>query len=393
MAHDNNLNRGPGMKHFDAIVVGFGGMGSATTYALARRGLKVLGLERYNILHDLGSSHGLTRIIRLAYCEHPAYVPLLFRAYDLWRNLENLTGERILFVTGSLDVGPIGGRVVRGSIATCEQYSIRHEIMDSQQIQQRFPGYCLPKDMVGVYQPDGGLILSERAIILYTRLALDLGAEIHAQEAVTKWEVRPDSIVVHTSAMSYSANRLIIAAGAWATKLVPFLGDVLVPERQVLIWTRPLHPEAFQLGAFPVFNLDGSEGRFYGLPIYDYPGFKIGKYHHKNERVDPDTMDRVCNQEDQDVLREAITHYFPAANGPTLALKACLFTNTPDEHFILDAHPEFDGVFIAAGFSGHGFKFCSVVGEIMAELATTGKTLYDLDLFRIDRWSRNRQID
>jgi sarcosine oxidase len=373
------------MDHFDAIVVGMGGMGSATAYQLARRGLKVLGLEKHNLLHDMGSSHGLTRIIRLPYYEHPSYVPLLFRAYELWRQLENLTGERILFVTGGIDAGPENGRIVQGSLAACREHALRHEVLDAGQLHERFPGVCLSKDMVAVYSPDSGFVLSERAVALYTRLAIEHGAEVHAREPVVGWEARPDSVIVRTGASTYSTSRLIFSAGAWAPKLLPAFSKLFQPERQVLIWTRPLRPDVFQLGAFPIFNLQSPEGHFYGFPVYDFPGFKIGRYHHRNEQVDPDATDRECHPEDEAVLREGIVRYFPEANGPTLALKVCLFTNTPDEHFILDAHPESDRVFIAAGFSGHGFKFCSVVGEIMAELATGGATRHNLDLFRLNR--------
>ncbi|HKT12586.1 MAG TPA: N-methyl-L-tryptophan oxidase [Terriglobia bacterium] len=381
------------MEHFDAIVVGMGGMGSATAYQLARRGLKVLGLEKHNLLHDQGSSHGLTRIIRLPYFEHPSYVPLLYRAYELWRQLENLTGERILFVTGGIDAGPESGRVVQGSLAACREHSLRHEVLDAGQLRKRFPGISLAKGMVSVYSPDSGFVLSERAMGLYTRLALELGAEVHGREAVTGWEARPDSVRVRTEASTYSAGRLIVSAGAWTARLLPFLKEVLQPERQVLIWTRPLRPELFHLGAFPIFNLQSPEGQFYGFPVHDFPGFKIGRYHHRNEKVDPDAMDRNCHPEDEAVLRKGIARYFPEANGPTLAMKVCLFTNTPDEHFILDAHPESDRVFIAAGFSGHGFKFCSLVGEIMAELAETGATRHNLDLFRISRQFKNHTRD
>src|SRR5690242_541266 len=373
------------MDHFDAVIIGMGGMGSATAYQLARRGLKVLGLEKHNLLHDMGSSHGLTRIIRLPYYEHPSYVPLLFRAYELWRQLENLTGERILFVTGGIDAGPELGRIVQGSLAACKEHALRHEVLDAGQLHERFPGVCLSKDMVAVYSPDSGFVLSERAVALYTRLAIEHGAEVHAREPVVGWEARPDSVIVRTGASTYSTSRLIFSAGAWAPKLLPAFSKLFQPERQVLIWTRPLRPDIFQLGAFPIFNLQSPAGHYYGFPVYDFPGFKIGRYHHRNEKVDPDGMDRDCHPEDEAVLREGITRYFPEANGPTLALKVCLFTNTPDEHFILDAHPESERVFIAAGFSGHGFKFCSVVGEIMAELASSGATRHNLDLFRLNR--------
>ncbi|TAM78664.1 MAG: N-methyl-L-tryptophan oxidase [Acidobacteria bacterium] len=317
------------MGHFDAVVVGMGGMGSATAYQLARRGLKVLGLEKHNLLHDMGSSHGLTRIIRLAYYEHPSYVPLLFRAYELWRELENLTGERVLFVTGGIDAGSENGRIVQGSLAACREHSLHHEVLDASRLHERFPGICLSKDMVGVYSPESGFVLSERAIALYTRLALDHGAEVHGREPVTGWEVHRDSVIVSTGTSTYSAGRLIVSAGAWTSKLIPSLSKILQPERQVLIWTRPLRSEIFQLGAFPIFNLQSPEGHFYGFPVHDFPGFKMGRYHHRNEKVDPDAMDRECHPEDEAVLREGIARYFPEANGPTLALKTCLFTNTP----------------------------------------------------------------
>jgi sarcosine oxidase len=258
-------------------------------------------------------------------------------------------------------------------------------VLDAGQLHERFPGVCLSKDMVAVYSPDSGFVLSERAVALYTRLAIEHGAEVHAREPVVGWEARPDSVIVRTGASTYSTSRLIFSAGAWAPKLLPAFSKLFQPERQVLIWTRPLRPDIFQLGAFPIFNLQSPAGHYYGFPVYDFPGFKIGRYHHRNEKVDPDGMDRDCHPEDEAVLREGIARYFPEANGPTLALKACLFTNTPDEHFILGAHPESDRVFIAAGFSGHGFKFCSVVGEIMAELATGGETRHNLDLFRLNR--------
>ncbi|MGE5327161.1 MAG: N-methyl-L-tryptophan oxidase, partial [Deltaproteobacteria bacterium] len=345
------------------------------------------------LLHDMGSSHGLTRIIRLPYYEHPSYVPLLVRAYELWRELENLTGERILYVTGGIDAGPEDGRIVQGSLTACKEHSLRHELLDAGQLRERFPGVCLSKGMVSVYSPDSGFVLSERAIALYTSLALDHGAEIHGREPVAGWDVRPDSVIVRTDASTYSAGRLIVSAGAWTSKLMPELSKVLQPERQVLIWTRPLRPEIFQLDAFPIFNLQSPIGHFYGFPVHDFPGFKMGRYHHRNEKVDPDAMDRECHPEDEAVLREGIARYFAEANGPTLALKVCLFTNTPDEHFILDAHPESGRVFIAAGFSGHGFKFCSVVGEIMAELATSGTTRHNLDLFRLERDFNNRAMD
>jgi sarcosine oxidase len=372
---------------FDAIVIGMGSMGSATAYQLAARKCKVLGLEQFNIGHDFGSAHGINRIIRLAYFEHSDYVPLLRRAYRLWRELEKVSRERLLFLKGSLDVGPADGVVVPGSLASCKEHRLRHELLDAREVNRRYRGWRLPSGMGAVFQPQGGFVLCERAVIAYIAAAQALGADIRAREAVRDWEVRRNEIVVRTDRETYRAKRLVISAGAWASKLVETIAArrLAEPQRQVLLWTQPKSPELFQPENFPVFNLESAMGRFYGFPAYGIPGFKLGKYYHRREAADPDRMDRECHPEDERVLQEAIRAYFPKADGPTMAMKACLFSNSPDKHFVLDRHPEFPQVSVAAGFSGHGFKFASVVGEIMADLALEGESsrFPDLSLFSI----------
>jgi sarcosine oxidase len=375
------------MNTYDAVVVGVGGMGSATVYRLARRGAKVLGLEQFDIPHELGSSHGVSKMIRLAYAEHPHYVPLLRRAYELWRELENHVGERLLITTGGIDAGLEDSATVKGSLRSCATHHLAHERLSASSVRKRFPGYRLRSNMVGVYQPDAGFLLSERCIVAHVTAAQALGAEIHARERVIKWRDADKWMVITTDQRSYRAKNLVITAGPWARALVPELNDLAVPERQVLIWTQPLRPELFRLGSFPVFNLQAPEGRFYGFPTYAIPGFKLGRYNHRRERVDdPGHMDRGCHPEDETILRIAIRRYFPDADGPTMGMRTCLFTNSPDEHFILDLHPEFPKVSIAAGFSGHGFKFCSVVGEIMSELVIDKTTRWDINPFRLDRF-------
>jgi sarcosine oxidase len=372
--------------HYNAIVLGVGGMGSAALYHLARRGLRVLGLERYNIPHEMGSSHGLTRIIRLAYYEHPAYVPLLRRAYELWRQLEHTVQERLLIITGSIDASAEDGEVFKGSRASCDIHHLPHEVLDARELNRRFPGYQLPQDIAAVYQPDGGFLLSERSIVAHVTAALELGGEVHGQEQVLGWEPKGHGVVLRTDREHYSADKLVICAGAWGAKLVPELAALAVPERQVLAWFQPSRPALFRLQTFPVFNIAVEEGHYYGFPLYGIPGFKVGRYHHLEQRVDPDQMDRQAHRQDEDILRRFTARYFPDAIGPTMSLKTCLFTNTPDEHFILDLHPQWPQVCLAAGFSGHGFKFCSVVGEIMADLAQTGRSSHNLDLFRLQRF-------
>jgi len=353
----------------------------------------VLGLEQFNLGHDFGSSHGVTRIIRLAYAEGAAYVPLLRRAYELWRELEYAANERLLFITGGIDAGPRDGKLVQGSLASCKLNKLSYEVLTSEELRRRFPAFCFPKTLIAVHQPDAGFVLSERSIVAHVNAAQALGAEIHAREKVRKWELVRGHVVVHTNVDTYRAKKLVITAGPWASKLIEQLRRKRLadPERQVLIWTEPRRPELFRLGAFPVFYMEameeGQRARYYGLPIAGSPGFKFGKYHHLNQRVDPDRMDRECGPADESVLRAGIRKYFPDADGPTLAMKTCMFSNSPDEHFVIDLHPSCPQVSIAAGFSGHGFKFASVVGEIMADLALEGRSsrFEDLSLFSISR--------
>ena len=372
---------------YDVIVLGLGGMGSATLFHLARRGSKVLGLERFDVVHEYGSSHGFTRIIRLAYWEHPTYVALLRRAYDLWRELEQVSGERLLYITGSVDAGPPGSSVFEGALKSSELHGLRHEVMDGAELHRRFPGYGLPKEIQCLYQPEGGFLLPERCNVAHVAQAQAYGADVHCREPALDWGAQGGRAWVRTTRGRYEAGRLVICAGAWAAKLIPELAGLAVAERQVLAWLQPTRPEYFRLGAFPVFNLEVEEGRYYGLPAFLIPGFKFGKYHHRGERVDPDAVNREPEPEDEELLRALARRYFPHGAGPTMMLKACLFTNSPDRHFILDRHADHPEVVIAAGFSGHGYKFCSVIGEVLADLARDGETRHDIDFFRLRRFA------
>jgi sarcosine oxidase len=374
---------------YDAIVIGLGGMGSATLFHLARRGLRVLGLERFDLVHEYGSSHGLTRIIRLAYWEDPSYVALLRRSYELWRELETLAGEPLLHITVSVDAGPERGAVFSGALKSSVLHGLAHEVLDGDELHRRFPGYRLPKTFRCLYQPEGGFLLPERCDVAHADLALANGAEIHCREEVLEWKVSGGRVDVRTSRGRYEAGRLVICAGPWASKMVPELDGLAVPERQVLAWLQPTRPEIFQPAAFPVFNLEVEEGRFYGFPSFLIPGFKFGKYHHRGENVDPDTGNRAPESADEDLLRAFARRYFPDGEGPTMMLKACMFTNTPDRHFILDLHPSHPEVALAAGFSGHGYKFCSVIGEVMADLVTQARSRHDIGFFRLGRFRRS----
>jgi sarcosine oxidase len=369
---------------YDAIVLGVGGMGSAAVYHLARRGARVIGIEQFDIPHDRGSSHGISRIIRLAYFEHPDYVPLVRRAYGLWRDLERTTGDPLLIVTGSIDGGLPDSRTIRGSLSACRTNRLEHELLDAAALTRRFPGFRLPDDHVAVFQPEGGFLLAERCTVAHANAARALGADVHTGERVIDWSVADGRVRVTTERAAYQAARLVITAGPWLPVVLPALAPHLMVERQVVLWTRPLRPELFAPDRFPVFFVDTPRGGFYGFPLDPERGFKIGKYHHRRQRTDPESVDRMCSPADEATLRDGISHYFPDANGPTASTSTCLFTNTPDEHFIIDRLPGHPEVVIAGGFSGHGFKFCSVVGEIVAGLALDAGARA-LELFAIDR--------
>lgn len=372
---------------YDHIVIGVGGMGSATVCHLAQRGRRVLGLEQFDIPHAYGSSHGTARIIRMAYNEHPDYVPLLRRAYELWRGLETGFGRQLLYVTGGLDIGPPDGQIVSGSLNACKLHDLDHEVLSAVDVAQRYPGIAPLPDFAAVYQPDGGFVLSEQAIIAHVAAAHAAGGEVRAREPVLEWSAHPggDGVTVRTSRGVYEAGSLVITAGAWANKIITGLGTNARPQRQVLGFFQPLTPDHYRLGNFPAFILDAEEGEYYGHAEFGVPGFKIGRFYHREQWTDPDAQQRDIEDADEEILRRAVRRYFPAADGPTMALVPCMFTMAPDRHFIIDRLRDAPQVAIGAGFSGHGYKFCSVIGEVMADLAADRATRHDIAMFAMAR--------
>ena len=368
-------------RAYDAIVIGAGGMGSAALYHLARRGLRPLGLERFAVPHEMGSSHGLTRIIRLAFHEGPEYVPFGRRAYELWRELEASAGERLLRVTGSVHAGAPGSAGFEDTLRACVEQDVPHSALTSAELSARFPGYGLPPDMMAVVQPDGGFLAPERCVAAHADAARSLGAEIREGERVWEWDAFAGGVRVRTERGGYEAGALVVAAGAWAGLLLPDLAGVAVPERQAVAWFEPEDAALFAPERFPVFivTLDGEE--YYGFPEFGAPGFKVGKFHHDGEAADPDALDRSWRAQDEEMLRDFARRCFPKAAGRMLRMSVCMFTNSPDRHFIIGKHPQWPQVSFAAGFSGHGFKFCSVVGEVMADLAQRGETPHDISPF------------
>ncbi|HET9416417.1 MAG TPA: N-methyl-L-tryptophan oxidase [Candidatus Limnocylindria bacterium] len=375
------------IERYDAIVIGLGGHGSAAAYHLARRGRRVLGLEQFAPLHEQGSSHGLTRIIRLAYHEHPSYVPLLRRAYELWHELESVADEELLITTGALEGGPGDGATFRGSLAAAELHDLPHEVLEAADLERRFGFANLDPATRAVLQPDGGFLLAEETMRAHHAAATAHGAELRFEEAVTGWEpIGTDGVRVRTARGSHDADRLVVCAGAWIRELVPSLATLAVPERQVLGWFTPKR-DTFGPDGFPVFLIDVEGGRhYYGFPTHAGHGVKLGWYHHFGEVIDPSDADRTPRPDDEAALRHFMERYLPDAAGPTEMLRACIFTNTPDEHFVIDHLADAPQVTVASACSGHGYKFASVIGEILADLAIDGETAHDIGLFRLDRF-------
>jgi sarcosine oxidase len=358
---------------YEVIIAGLGAMGSAAAYQVSRRGRRVLGLDAFAPGHTRGSSHGESRIIRLAYFEHPDYVPLLRRAYDLWGTLEQESETELLRLTGGLYVGAANSPLVAGSLRSARDHGLGHEVLDSGAIRRRFPGLRPNDDQVGVYEAQAGVLFPERCIAAYLRLAAAAGADLRHEQPLRRWAVSRDGVEVETDSGRFRAERLVLTAGAWLGSLsnVPL---PLAAERNAVFWFQPVQtPDLFDSRRFPIFIWDtGDAGHYYGVPHLDWPGVKVG-LHHSGHFCDPETVDRQVSADDEAPVRRFVARAIPALNGPVTSSVVCLYTNTPDEHFVVDRHPEFPQVVLAGGFSGHGFKFASVVGEIVADLAVHGQ--------------------
>jgi sarcosine oxidase len=383
------------MPAHDAIVLGLGGMGSAAAFHLAARGGRVLALDAFEPPHDRGSSHGATRVIRQAYFEHPAYVPLLLRAYELWKDLESATGRRLLLLPGGLMMGAPDSEVVQGSLRSAQEHGLDHETLDTAGIRRRFPQFKVPEGTVALFEAAAGLVFCESAVQAHLEAARHHGAELRFHERVVSWKNSPEGVEVVTSRGRYSAARLVVTPGPWAPEVLRELGLPLTVERQVLCWfDPPAGIEPYLPERFPIYIWQRPHGVMpYGFPAVDGPrgGVKIALYRSATVEVcTPETVDRRIRAEDESSLRSIIRELLPGLDGPLLRGVTCLYTLTPDLNFVIDQHPGQSCVWIAAGFSGHGFKFCSVIGEILADLAIKGETRYDLRLFSLRRLATNK---
>jgi sarcosine oxidase len=371
---------------YDVIIVGLGAMGSAAAYHLARRGQRVLGLDAFPAGHTLGSSHGETRIIRMAYFEHPNYVPLLRRAYELWEQVEGEAQTTLLHLTGGLFVGPPEGSLFSGSLRSAQMHGLSHAVLDAAEIRRRFPILKARDGEVGLFEERAGVLLPERCIEAHASLAVAAGGTLRYAEPVMRFEAVGDEVHVETDAGRYSAGKVVVTAGAWAGKVLQELALPLRPERIPIFWFEPrANADQFSLGRMPIWIWqEPTLGDFFATPHVEWPGVKLGK-HHSGTFVDPDTVDRQISSADEQPLREFLSRCVPDLSGSVALSRVCLYTNTPDENFIVDRHPLMSNVVFAAGFSGHGFKFASVIGEILADLSLTGQATSAADFLKLSR--------
>jgi sarcosine oxidase len=374
------------MSEFDVIVVGLGAMGSSTAYQLAQRGKRVLGIDAFPPGHTFGSSHGETRIIRMAYHEHPSYVPLLRRAYALWKRLESDTGESLLRITGGLFVGPPNGDIVTGSVTSARAHGLAHSVLDASQMRKLYPVFTPRDDDVAIFEDVAGVLFPEKCIAAHLSLAERHGALLRHGEPVETIGIHGSDVAVRTAQGMYSAGHVVVTLGAWVKKLLPDVA--VVAERIPLLWFQPVAlAEQFDLGRFPICIWQSPElGNYYLTPRVAIPGVKIGK-HHSGNVVDPATVNRTVTGEDEQPLRAFLERHIPSLAGSVTSSAVCMYENSPDQHFLIDNR---GSMTVGAGFSGHGFKFASVIGELLADLATTGQTTPDADFLRPARLASAR---
>jgi sarcosine oxidase len=375
------------MQARDVVVVGLGAMGSATVYALARRGIRVTGIDRFDPPHDRGSSHGESRVFRMAYFEDPSYVPLLRLALDQWRKLEAYTGEQVLLVTGVLEAGLPGSPLVAGSLRSAVQHALPHEVLRAREVNQRFPAFSLPNDWECIFQPDGGVLRPELAIRLFLSAAQGLGAQVQVKTVVR--EVRPvaDHVeVLLESGEVIKAGSAVLAAGPWIADFLPELAAHLTLTRQPVVWFRPQDRELVRGDRMPVFSLHMQDDLIYGFPDVFGSGVKVASHLSGGKLSSPDACGVEVSDEEKASLGAVLKRYVPAAAGDPIQAATCIYTRSPDDHFVLGLHADYPKIVLASPCSGHGFKFASIFGEVLADLATTQTTDWPIERFRPDRF-------
>lgn len=364
-------------NHFDVIVAGLGAMGSATAAHLARRGKKVLGVERWQPGHQNASSHGDSRIIREMYFEHPMYVPLLQRAYELWAEL-----GPVLNIHGGLMIGPEDGMLVTGTLRSASEHNLAHEILSTREVKKRYPAFDLEPHLVAVLDPRAGWLDPEHCNREHLKVAARNGADLRFEEPLESWTANDNGIQVNTSRATYTADHLVLSIGAW-TRDVP-----LEVERQAVLWLGA-DGEMYRREQFPIWAYEYKAGHIaYGFPRLER-GVKASIMHSGEIVTNPDNVNREVSDDEAKALRKAILPVLPQLSKAKVRERGtCLFTNTSDHDFVIDFHPKSPRVLISSACSGHGFKFASAIGEIQADLVTDGRSRFDLTPFRLSRFSQ-----
>jgi sarcosine oxidase len=373
---------------YDVIVVGVGGMGSAAVFELARRGHRVLGLEQHALGHDQGSSHGHTRIIRQAYYEHPAYVPLVQRSQERWYDLEQIVGRHLLTTCGCLSIGGPDSQLLTGIRESANTHGLAVDHLAPEVLRRRFSMFRFDDEYAGILEQSAGFLYVDDCVRAHIEAARALGALIQADEPVQSWEAAGGGVTIETSKGRYTAAKLILTAGPWAARLLAGWGRSLTVMRQVAFWFGTSQPQTFRRDRFPLYICDTVEGLFYGFPMLNANGPKVAQHYGAPELQSPAEVERNVAEGDEVRIRAFLRQHLPSIDGPRRQASVCLYTLTPDRHFVIDAHPEHPQVLVAAGFSGHGFKFAPVVGEVLADLVETGSTPWPIDLFRFARFSQ-----
>jgi sarcosine oxidase len=374
---------------YDVIVAGLGAMGSATAYHLARRGVRVLGLEQFASGHTLGSSHGDSRIIRELYYEHPLYVPLVQRAYELWEQLGEEADADLMRVTGGVMLGERSSELVRGAMLSGETHGIPAEVLEREDVVSRFPAFAPPNGYVGVWDARAGYLRPEACIEAHASLARRAGATLRYEEPMLRWEADGNGVRVSTSYGEYRAARLALCVGAWTKSVLAELGLPLRVERQVLVWFEPPEPaESYGEDRLPIFMCELASGRLvYGFPRLER-GVKLAIHHEGALHDSPEQVNRMVLPGDIEALKESLAHFLPALSKAAVRESVtCIYTDTPDAHFLVDFHPRHPQVLFSTPCSGHGFKFSSAIGELQAQLLLEGKSKFDVSPFGLARFA------
>lgn len=371
----------------DVAVIGMGAMGSMTLWRLAERGISAIGFEQFAPGHNRGSSHGESRVIRTAYFEDPRYVPLIRRSFTLWHELERLSRQKsLLSMTGILSIGPPESDVVVGTVASARTHSLAHEMLDAEQMRRRYPQHRLNSGDVAVYEDPAGILLPDRAILAAVQRAETLGAKILRRTKIVAIEKKGDLAEIVAGHSTYCVRHVVVAVGPWLGTFLPDLRLPVSVERQVLAWFPVRNVGEFQPSRFPVFiHGIGANHMCYGFPSLDSATIKLA-VHHEGDATTADTVDRAVHERDILPLRALIERYLVGVGSRAVRSHVCMYTNTPDSHFLIGSPKDRPWMTVLGGFSGHGFKFAPVIGDAAADLSTTGKTDDAFQLFSLDRF-------